>query len=179
MKKNITVFMGSPREDGNSDKLAEAFIKGARSVDNIVNYIFIRQKKINGCIGCEYCYEHAGECAQKDDMQKIYKLLETTDIIVFATPIYYQNFPSQLKAVIDRLYVTENRNFPIKGAVLLATYATPGEEMSKQTVDYFKCLINYHKWTNNGIIVVSSLDEKDDIIGNAALLKAEKLGESM
>lgn len=39
MKKNITVFMGSPREDGNSDKLAEAFIKGARSVDNIVNYI--------------------------------------------------------------------------------------------------------------------------------------------
>lgn len=179
MKKNITVFMGSPRENGNSDKLAKAFIKGAKSVDNIVNFIIIRQKNINGCIGCEYCYEHAGECAQKDDMQEIYKILETTDVIVFATPIYYQSFPSQLKAVIDRLYVTENRIFPIKGAVLLATYATPGEEMSKQTVDYFKCLIDYHKWTNYGIIAVSSLDEKDDIIGNVALLKAEELGKSL
>ena len=179
MKNNITVFMGSPRRNGNSDKLAEAFIAGTKSTDSIVNVIFVREKDINGCIGCEYCYEHNGECAQQDDMQQIYKILESTDIIVFATPIYFQSFPSQLKAVIDRLYVMENRIFPIRGAVLLATYATSGEEMSKQTVDYFKCLINYHKWENKGIIAVSSLDEKDDIIGNIALMRAEELGKTL
>ena len=36
-------------------------------------------------------------------------------------------FPAQLKAVVDRLYVTENRSFPITGAVLLATYAIQGD----------------------------------------------------
>ena len=103
-------------------------------------------------------------------------MLESTDIVVYATPIYYQGFPAQLKAVIDRLYVTENRDFPITGAILLATYATPGKEMSKQTEEYFKCLINYHGWEDKGIITVSSLDEKDDIVGNEALIQAEHLG---
>ena len=48
--------------------------------------------------------------------------------------------------------------------------------MSKQTEEYFKCLINYHGWEDKGIITVSSLDEKDDIVGNEALIQAEHLG---
>lgn len=175
----ITVFLSSPRENGNSDKLASAFIEGAKFSNNVVNVFPIRDSHINGCLGCEYCYEHNGECAQKDDMQNVYKLLEETDVIVFATPIYYQGFPSQLKAVVDRLYVSENRVFPITGAVLLATYATPGDKMSEQTLSYFKCLIGYHKWENKGIIAVSGLDERDDIIGNSALDKAYELGCSL
>lgn len=179
MNKRITVFMASPRKNGNSDKLANAFIKGAENANNCVNIIVIRDYNINGCIGCEYCYEHNGECSQKDDMQRVYSILETTDVVVFATPIYYQSFPAQLKAVIDRFYVTENREFPIKGAVLLATYATAGKEMSKQTEGYFQCLIDYHDWENKGVITVDSLDEKNDIVGNDALLRAEQLGADM
>lgn len=179
MNKNIVVFMASPRENGNSDKLAESFIEGAIKSKNTVKVVKIRDYKINGCIGCEYCYEHNGECAQKDDMQKVYKLLEKADVIVFSTPIYYQSFPSQLKAVIDRLYVTENKTFPIQGAVLLATYATAGEEMSKQTIAYYKCLIQYHNWKNDGIITVSSLDDIDDIVNNPALFQAKQLGTRM
>mgnify|MGYP002511459547 CR=1 FL=1 len=174
--KRVTIFLSSPREDGNSDKLAKAFIRGARSANHKVNVVIIRDEKINGCVGCEYCYAHQGECAQQDDMQKVYCLLEETDIVVFATPIYYQGFPSQLKAVVDRLYVTENKKFPITGAVLLATYATPGHEMSEQTTAYFECLINYHKWKNQGIITVSGLDERNDIVGNDALDRAYELG---
>lgn len=175
----ITVFLSSPRKEGNSDKLASAFIEGAKSSNNEVNIFVIRDSHINGCLGCEYCYEHHGECAQKDDMQNVYKLLEETDIIVFATPIYYQGFPSQLKAVVDRLYVSENRIFPISGAILLATYATPGDKMAEQTISYFKCLIEYHEWENKGIITVSGLDERDDIIGNSALDKAYELGRNL
>lgn len=179
MNKNIVVFMASPRENGNSDKLAESFVKGATKSGNTVKIVKIRDYNIKGCIGCEYCYEHNGECAQNDDMQQIYKLLEKADIIVFSTPIYYQSFPSQLKAVIDRLYVTENKEFPIQGAVLLATYATSGEDMSKQTIEYYKCLIQYHNWKNEGVITVSSLDGVNDILNNRSLLQAEQLGSKI
>lgn len=176
MKKTITVFMASPRNEGNSDKLANSFIKGAKKAGNKVNVLKIRELCVNGCLGCEYCYDNNGMCIQKDDMQNIYKVLEHTDIIVFATPIYYQSFPSQLKAVIDRLYVTENRKFPITGAILLATYATSDKKMSMETKRYFNILIDYLGWENNGMIFVSSLDDKNDILGNEALLQAENLG---
>ena len=130
--KRITILLSSPRPNGNSDKLAWSFIKGAKAANHLVNIITIRDLRINGCLGCEYCYDHKGECIQNDDMQNVYNVLSETDIIVFATPIYYQSFPSQLKAVIDRLYVTENKSFPIEGSALLATYATPDKKMEEQ-----------------------------------------------
>lgn len=178
MKKAVSVIMGSPRK-GNSDKLAESFIDGLLENKRIINKIIIREMCINGCIGCEYCYSHNGECAQKDDMQKVYDYLSETETIVFATPIYYQNFPSQVKAFIDRLYVTENRDFPIKNSILLATYATPGKEMSLAMINYYKTLISYHGWENKGIITVSGLDERNDIEGNGALLEAKELGKQL
>lgn len=178
MPKIVSVILGSPRY-GNSDKLAEAFICGLMEKGTIVHKIVVKEMQIGGCMGCEYCYSHAGNCRQNDDMQKVYDYLSETDTIVFVTPVYYQSFPSQMKALIDRLYVTENRRFPIKDAVLLATYATPGEEMSLEIIHYFETLISYHKWENRGIIVVSGLDEKDDIVGNQALVEAKELGRQI
>lgn len=176
---NILIFASSPRCNGNSDKLAEAFSNGAKIAGHNVTTIYIRDMKINGCNGCEYCYEHEGDCCQMDDMQLIYKYLEETKLIVFATPIYYQAFPSQLKAVLDRLYVTENRTFPVVGAILLATYATKGIEMSKLTIGYYKALISYHGWKDYGIIVKDGLDEPNDIDKEDVLIKAFQLGSSI
>lgn len=48
--------------------------------------------------------------------------------------------------------------------------------MSKQTIEYYKCLIQYHNWNNEGVIAVSSLDGVNDILNNRSLLQAEQLG---
>lgn len=177
--KRILVFASSPRKCGNSDCLANAFCEGAIAAGNIVKTVYIRDLNINGCRGCEYCYDHNGECVQLDDMQIIYHELENIDIVVFATPIYYQAFPAQLKAVVDRLYVTENREFPVNGAVLLATYATPGPKMAELTVLYYKTLIEYHKWKNLGIIVRDEMDDPTDILNDEILEESRKLGLSL
>lgn len=178
MAEAITVIMGSPRE-GNSDKLAQAFISGAEESGKKIYSVVIRELNINGCRGCEYCYLHNGSCIQNDDMRDVYTYLDDSKIVVFATPIYYQSFPSQLKALIDRLYVTENRSFSVEKAILLSTYATPGAEMAVQTINYFKVLIKYLGWENGGIITVSGMDEVDDIVGNDALQEAKKLGKNI
>lgn len=177
--KRITVLLASPRANGNSDKLAMSFIKGSEQAGNVVNVFPIRDHKINGCIGCEYCYDHAGECSQKDDMQKLYHIFENTDVLVISTPVYYQGFPSQLKAVVDRLYVTENRKFPISESVLLTTYATAGIEMSKMIIDYYCAWSNYLEFNNRGVIAIDNLDDKNDIDGNEKLRLAYEMGRDI
>ena len=179
MNKNIIVIYGSPRQNGNSDKLGQAFVKGAKSAQNSVAEFYIRDMNINGCIGCEYCYSNFGKCSQKDDMVLIHEQLFKADIIVFVLPIYYQGFPAQLKAVVDRMFISENKPFSIQKAIMLATYATPGVQMSKMTKKYFETLIKYHEWENAGCIFVSGLDEKDDILGHALLTTAFELGRSL
>ena len=44
----ITVLVGSPRKDGNTEMLADAFIKGATAAGNEVAKIHLRERKVNG-----------------------------------------------------------------------------------------------------------------------------------
>ncbi len=101
----ILVLNGSPRPNGNTKGMVEAFRDGAVSVGHHVDVVDVCRLKINGCLACEYCHTKSrGACAQKDDMQKIYDLLKEAEMLVLASPIYYHGVTGQLKCVLDRFY---------------------------------------------------------------------------
>ena len=57
--------------------------------------------KINGCLGCEYCHTKGeGKCIQNDDLAKIMPAYLESDMIVYATPIYYFDMSAQRAAAI-------------------------------------------------------------------------------
>ena len=102
---DILVLNGSPRSNGNTKKMTEAFRSGALSVGHKVDVVDVCKLHIGGCQGCEYCHTKGnGECIQKDDMQKVYELLREAEMLVIASPIYYHGVSGQLKCVIDRFY---------------------------------------------------------------------------
>lgn len=102
---NILVLNGSPRAKGNTKQMVEAFRAGSVSAGHEVTVVDVCHKKISGCVACEYCHTKGhGACAQKDDMQEIYTLLENTEMLVLASPIYYHGISGQLKCVVDRFY---------------------------------------------------------------------------
>ena len=101
----IFVLNGSPRPKGNTKQMVEAFREGANSSGHQVDVVDVCQKKIGGCIACEYCHTKGkGVCIQKDDMQEVYALLKDAEMLVIASPIYYHGISGQLKCVIDRFY---------------------------------------------------------------------------
>jgi multimeric flavodoxin WrbA len=51
---------------------------------------------IRPCDGCEFCQE-TGVCVVKDDMQKLYPLIQAADALVLASPIYWFTYNAQLK----------------------------------------------------------------------------------
>ena len=108
----ILVLNGSPRPNGNTKGMVEAFREGAVSVGHHVDVVDVCKLKINDCIACEYCHTKGhGSCVQKDDMQQIYNLLNEAEMLVLASPIYYHGISGQLKCVIDRFY---SAAYPIK-----------------------------------------------------------------
>lgn len=101
----ILVLNGSPRPNGNTKSMIKAFQEGAESARHQVDVVDVCRMKINGCLACEYCHTRGrGECAQKDDMQKVYSLLKEAEMLVLASPIYYHGISGQLKCVVDRFY---------------------------------------------------------------------------
>ena len=101
----ILVLNGSSRPEGNTKKMIAAFEEGAKLGGHQVDVVDVCQKKIGGCMACEYCHTKGrGTCIQKDGMQEVYVLLQQADMLIIASPIYYHGISGQLKCVIDRFY---------------------------------------------------------------------------
>ena len=121
----ILVLNGSPRPNGNTSAMVEAFTEGAKENGHQVDVVNVCQKKIAGCLACEYCHEkdsgHERQCVQQDDMQEIYPLLDAAEMIVLASPIYYHGFTGQLQCAINRIYALDKPKKLRKAALILSS----------------------------------------------------------
>ena len=101
----VLVMNGSPRPQGNTVRMIEAFRESAEAAGHEVLRYDVCRMDIRGCMACEYCHgKGGGECIIKDDMHKIYADLRDTELLILAAPIYYHGISGQLKCAIDRFY---------------------------------------------------------------------------
>lgn len=175
----IAILMGSPRKNGNTDILVKSFIGGVDRQKNSVELIPVMENNVNSCTGCNACFRDGmNRCVQQDDMQEIYQKLSDADVIVIATPIYFYGISSQLKCIIDRLHNPIRNTFKVKELVLLAVCADTIPTVFDSVKAMYHSILNYFSLKNAGIITVSGVPEKGDIMGNPALTEAYRLGES-
>ncbi|MDR3110038.1 MAG: flavodoxin family protein [Planctomycetaceae bacterium] len=181
MSKNILVLTGSPRKGGNSDLLADAFVAGAKRAGNTVTKYTTADKNIKGCTACNACFSKGTACVFHDDFNELATLVEKAEMIVFATPLYWFSFPAQLKAAIDKFYsfFVAKRELKIAQCVLLVCGEDDKESSFAGLVKSYELVANYLNWKDAGQIIVTSVNEKSDIIKTDALQRAEKLGEGI
>ena len=107
----ILVLQGSPNSQGSTALLCDEFERGARVAGHAVERVDVADAGIAPCTGCVACgYE--GPCVQSDGMDALRSKLLASDMVVFATPLYYYGMTAQLKTVIDRFC---SANFSITG----------------------------------------------------------------
>ena len=102
----VLAILGSHRPDkSNTGVILIEFLKGASSQGANVETIYLKEKNINFCIGCNTCWmETPGVCIFKDDMPELLDKVIECDILVYATPLYNYNMTSLLKSFQERLH---------------------------------------------------------------------------
>jgi len=176
MSNNIVVLSGSPRKNGNTERLAAAFVEGAQSSGKNVKVFRTADMNIGGCRGCEYCYIEPGVCVQKDDMPQILEALKTADAIVFVSPVYYFDMSAQLKLAIDRTFALLKVDVPIKRAAFLMTCGDDSEKVADGAVVTYSSICEYLKWEDAGVIIVTGLEKPGDIDERPEIESARTLG---
>ena len=101
MSKKVLIISASPRKGGKSYALCDQFLLGAKEAGHNVEKVFLRDHKINYCLGCGVC-NNTHVCVQKDDMKNLLEKMVNADVIVLATPVYFYTMDAQLKTFIDR-----------------------------------------------------------------------------
>lgn len=104
MSKKIVVITGSPRKNGNSFAMTDAFIKAAEEKGHTVTRFDAAMKKLYGCHACETCYSTGKACSFDDEFNTLAPSILEADVIVFTMPVYWYSIPAQIKSVIDRIF---------------------------------------------------------------------------
>ena len=149
----IIVLQGSPNREGSTRIMADAFADGASMAGHQVEVVDVARLDIRSCIGCVKCgYE--GPCVQRDAMGELRDKILASDMIVFATPLYYFGMSSQLKTIIDR-FCSFNRSLVdkrMKSALLSVAWDTD-DWTFEALVAHYRTLVRYLDFSNQGMVL--------------------------
>ena len=157
----ILILNGSPRPDGNTAAMIGAFLEGAKDNGHEITVVSVCQKKIAGCLACEYCHTKGnGKCVQQDDMQEVYPLLDEAEMIILASPVYYHSFTGQLQCAINRIYALDKPKNLKKAALILSS----GDDKvyDGAIYEYQNSFLNYLKLENMGIFTAFDKQNKSE-----------------
>ena len=103
----IIAFNGSPRKVWNTGTLLKKALEGASSQGAKIDLIHLYDLNYKGCISCFACKEKKGKsygrCVVRDDLKPIFKKIESSDALVFGSPIYLGNITGEMQSFLERL----------------------------------------------------------------------------
>ena len=100
----VVAFNGSARKDGNTAILVRQVFSELETEGTETELVQLAGKTIRGCIACGQCFKKKDQrCVIDNDVANecIGKMLEA-DGIILASPTYFADVTTELKALIDR-----------------------------------------------------------------------------
>lgn len=176
MSKKVVVISTSIRANSNSEDLAKSFADGATFAGNEVDFITLKDKQISFCKGCLAC-QQTGKCVIKDDVTKIMDKFIDSDIVVWATPIYYYEMSGQMKVLIDRLNPMFSMDYKFRDVYFLATAAEDGEHVYEKALSGLNGWIDcFDKAKLKGYVFCGGVTMGGEISENIKLKEAYDMG---
>lgn len=179
--KKIVILQGSPRRNGNTDLLSEEFARGAKENGHEVEKIYLKDKNIHPCMGCDYCRSHEGNCVFKDrdDFEEIIQKVIAADVLVISSPVYFYSLTAQTKTAIDRFYAREYE-VKDKAAYFITASAAPTEDYIQTAVAGFRGFIScFENVKEAGIIAGCGAAQRGDVTSLGAVQKAYEAGKGI
>lgn len=176
----VIVINASPRPNGNTRTLVNAFIDGAKEAGHDVRLFNTCDMNISSCKGCMACQSGKGNpCVQEDDMQDIYEIWENADVVVFASPVYWMSFTAQFMYLRDRLFAATGLQVKKKDAYLLATAASPENMVYPIFQDYYDYLLGVLGFKDKGRIIAGGATTPEAMKMSEYYSKAYQMGKSV
>ena len=97
---NVLFIQGSARERSYSSALCVTVASSLRP--ETLRHAKLHEMYMEHCTGCGSCKD-TKKCVFDDGMTNVLKMIEASDIIVFATPLHWSGPSSIMKQAVDRL----------------------------------------------------------------------------
>ncbi|MDR2301204.1 MAG: flavodoxin family protein [Deltaproteobacteria bacterium] len=151
----VTVILGSPRLDSNSEKLARAAAAALTGPQEPPEVFKLNELRYRGCQACMGCKTKKEFCVLRDDLTRVLSSAAGADFVILTSPIYIGDISSQLKGFVDRAYSWLNPDYlnasvrsrvkSGKKLLFIVTQGHPELGAYKKTIDnYLGYFGNFH-----------------------------------
>jgi len=108
----VVAFNGSARKDGNTAIMVRSVLHVLEEAGIQTELIQLAERDISGCKACYGCVKKKnGKCAvAKDDLNEMLNRMVEADGIILASPTYFADVTSGMKALIDRCGMVSRAN---------------------------------------------------------------------
>lgn len=169
----IVSLLGSPRPKGNSTAIAKHFCETAEKRGAEVKIFALNKLKYRGCQACMTCKTKLDKCVLKDDLAEVLDAVRETDILVLASPVYYGDVSSQLKAFIDRTFSYLVPDFatnpkpcrlaPGKKLVFILVQGEPDANRFDDIYPRYEEFFQWYGFNDNHLIRACGVFDKGDV----------------
>lgn len=181
----IVAISCSPRNDGSSIQISDAFLDGAMGLStNIVTlHRPTKFKSMQDCTRCMAC-KGTGRCKIDDDLTVVLDDIAEADCVVFSTPLYFNGPTATYKIIEDRMYsfLDKDRKSvlkPGKKAVLIISSCYPESDL-KKAADILTSSLELIGFEMLGVITYCDQRRKMPAGDNPELMhEAKELGAMM
>ncbi len=175
----ILALNGSPRKGGNTDLLIDQVFAGARQKGHECQKLALYSYKILSCVDCRHCKQGDHVCPIKDDMPQLLHLMETADVLVFGTPIYWYGPTAKMKLLIDRLrpFIVTRGLAGKKGAIIVPS--EEGPSICGPIVKMFEMSFQYLGLVNGGAFLAIAYEKGEISRNSEEMRRAFEFGMNM
>jgi len=102
--KVLAINASPHRDKGNTALILNPFLEGMKEQGAEVEVLYTKTMEIKPCLGCLKCWTKTpGTCVITDDMTPVMPKIKAADVMVFATPLYWDGVSGPMKMFMDRM----------------------------------------------------------------------------
>ena len=137
--KQMVIFNGSPRMDGNTATILNTVARGARDNGAEVKFYTLFKMKFMACQSAFKCRTGNGDCSINDEITAALEKVKTADAVVIGSPIYMMQMTGPVKNLYDRFFPLTDVNYqPRYGKKKLLTVYSQGVDDPHMFESYFE-----------------------------------------
>lgn len=183
MAVRVIVLNGSPRKGGNTDILSDRFIVGAEEAGADCEKVYLDDFDIRPPAELGDIQAERVDLRADDDHRAILDRVIAADVVVLASPVYWQGVTAQMKCFVDRFschYAQTWFNEGMRGKVwaVLTPYGASHPEEAEWVTRPVQVWVRHFKGTYAGEVAVSAFRKGAVSEKPEALAAAEALGKA-
>jgi len=181
--KEVVLFNGSPRMDGNIATLINTIAKGVEDNGASAKIYTLFKMKFMACQSCFSCRLN-DDCAIHDELHEALQRVKTAHAIVVGSPIYMMQMTGPVKNMYDRFFpLTDPSYKPRFGPKKMLTVYSQGMEDPQLFESYFEytaAMFPFFGFNLVGNIVCTSANDPESADRNAELkIRAYEAGKAL